>query len=248
MLAPFFMLKELIMTEQNQEWRFYGRRAGRKLNPSRKEVMETLLPLLHIEEEHITQQNETEPKSLFKSTPNKVIFEIGFGSGERLLEMLSTHTDTGFIGAEPFTNGVSSFLKDLQSKHADDLPQNIRLYTDDAIPLAQSFTQGSIDEIHVLNPDPWHKVRHHKRRIINQSNLEIFSKIIKPDGKLIMSTDVPNLAEWMVTEASTHDSFEWDAEQMDHWITPPKGWIHTRYEGKRAKGADSMRYMIFTRR
>ena len=248
MLAPFFMLKEPTMTEQKQEWRFYGRRAGRKLNTTRKEVMDTLLPLLHIEEERITKEHNVDPTSLFKAETSKTIFEIGFGSGERLLEMLGKHADTGFIGAEPFTNGVSSFLKDLHNTYPETLPENIRLYTDDAIPLAQSFQENSIDEIHVLNPDPWHKARHHKRRIINQSNLDIFAKIIKSGGKLIMSTDVPDLAEWMVTEASMHDAFEWDAETMKDWIKPPSGWVHTRYEGKRAKGADSMRYLIFTRK
>ena len=63
-----------------------------------------------------------------------------------------------------------------------------------------------------------------------------------------MSTDVPDLAEWMVTEASMHDAFEWGAETMKDWTHPPSGWVHTRYEGKRAKGADSMRYLIFTRK
>ncbi len=234
------------MTEQNQEWRFYGRRAGRKLNTTRKKVMDTLLPLLHVKEDYITKSYNTDPNKLFNHDFNEFIFEIGFGSGERLLEMLTTHTQTGFIGAEPFTNGVSSFLKDLKDNHPT-LPSNICLYTDDAIPLAKSFAPESLDQIHVLNPDPWHKARHHKRRIINQNNLDIFEKILKPNGLLIMSTDVPNLAEWMVTEASMHPAFEWTAESMNDWLTPPKGWIHTRYEGKRAKGADSMRYMIFKR-
>jgi tRNA (guanine-N7-)-methyltransferase len=117
----------------------------------------------------------------------------------------------------------------------------------DVIPLAKSFTDGSFDSIMVLNPDPWHKTRHHKRRIINQDNLDIFSRILKPGGTLVMTTDVRNLIEWMVTEASNHPDFTWNAKTSDDWKIPPKDWIGTKYETKGAKGADRMHYLFFTK-
>jgi tRNA (guanine-N7-)-methyltransferase len=159
--------------------------------------------------------------------------------------MIRRNPDYGFIGAEPFVNGMTAFLKEIDNEGTT---ENVRLHMDDAIPLVKSLTPNSIDEIYVLNPDPWHKVRHHQRRIINQGNLDLFSNILKTNGRLIMSTDVKDLIEWMVTEASTHPDFEWEATKADDWRIPPKDWIPTRYETKGAKGADKMNYLFFRKR
>ena len=231
-------------SSNNQEWRFYGRRAGRKLNTARKEVMDRLYPELSVPLDIITKEEDLNPSTLFSFEPEKILFEIGFGNGERLTQHLSNEPTTGFIGAEPFSNGMSAFLKDIDDK---DAPNNVRVHMDDAIPLAKSFQSESIDTIMVLNPDPWHKLRHHKRRIIQQENLDIFARILKKGGKLIMTTDVRDLIEWMVTEASNHPAFTWDAQKASDWQDTPKDWIQTRYETKGAKGADRMHYLFFTK-
>ena len=171
--------------------------------------------------------------------------EIGFGNGERLAQHILREPETGFIGAEPFINGMSAFLREIKEKNS---MENIRVTMDDALPLVKSLTPNSIDEIYVLNPDPWHKKRHHKRRIINQDNLSEFARILKSGGKLTLSTDVPDLIEWMVIEASNHPDFNWTATCADDWRTPPKGWIPTRYETKGAKGADKMNYLFFAKK
>ena len=111
--------------------------------------------------------------------------------------------------------------------------------------IANSLAEDTLDGIYVLNPDPWHKKRHHKRRIINQTNLDCFARILKPGAELIMSTDVPDLAEWMFTHATIHPNFKWTGNSKQDWDTKPEGWITTRYEEKKAKGADKMVYMLF---
>lgn len=233
------------MTVQNKnfdEWRFYGRRSGRKLNGVREAVIKNLLPKLSIPEDLVTKDKSLSPSSLFQNKPEKLILEIGFGNGERLAEAVKRNPDTGYIGAEPFINGMSAFLCEIQE---NDTLDNIRVYMDNAIPLVRSFESHSFDKIYVLNPDPWHKTRHHNRRIINQENLSHFARILKPNGSLIMSTDVEPLAEWMVTEATLHPSFEWTATKPDDWRKAPKDWIPTRYETKQAKGAGKMNYLMF---
>ena len=231
-------------TQDSQEWRFYGRRVGRKLNGIRKKLMDELYPKICITD---TPKDGTIPPSLlFDNTSDKAILEIGFGNGEHLAEMMRREPNTNFIGAEPFSNGMSAFLKEI---HEDNLPlNNIRVHMDDAIPVVKSLAPNSIDEIYVLNPDPWHKKRHHERRIINQKNLNEFARIMKPNAKLIMTTDVIDLIEWMVTEASLHPDFEWTAQNADEWRTAPKDWIPTRYETKGAKGADHMNYLFFVKK
>ena len=159
------------MTTEHQEWRFYGRRVGRKLNPKRQEVLDNLYPKLSIDN---LDKNGTQTVSSFGLTEvSKTILEIGFGNGEHLAEMMRRNPEHNFIGAEPFKNGMTAFLKEIND---DDLSlSNIRVHMDDAIPLVKSLAPSSIDEIYVLNPDPWHKTRHHQRRIINQNILCDFS-------------------------------------------------------------------------
>ncbi len=235
-------MNDITSNNTNQEWRFYGRRSGRKLNPTRKALLDELYPELSIQ--NLPKDGSIPPASLFNNASDRTVLEIGFGNGEHLAEMMRREPTTNFIGAEPFTNGMSAFLKEIAED--DTLPlNNIRVHMDDAIPLVKSLGPNCIDEIYVLNPDPWHKKRHHERRIINQKNLDEFARILKPNAELIMTTDVIDLIEWMVTEATLHPAFAWTASKADDWRTAPKGWIPTRYETKGAKGADHMNYLFF---
>jgi tRNA (guanine-N7-)-methyltransferase len=228
----------------SREWRFYGRRAGRKLNAARQDAVDTLLPKLQIPEEAIIRNGALPPTSLFSDRKDKIVLEIGFGNGEHLAEMARREPKTGFIGAEPFINGVSAFLTEPGMAEA----QNVRLHPDDALALVYSLADKSVDSLYILNPDPWHKKRHFKRRIINPENLGEFSRILKPGGDLIFSTDVPDLAEWMVMHAVNHPAFEWQAKCRKDWLEPPEDWIPTRYETKGAKGAARMHYFFFKKR
>lgn len=238
--------KKLAKTDDHQEWRFYGRRVGRQLNTARKAVFDKHYPALCVPVEQITKSGNLDPHDLFTFTPEKIIFEIGFGNGERLSQHCLKEPSKGFIGAEPFSNGMSAFLKSIDDQ-GDEFNNNVRVHMDDAIPLVKSLKPHSIDSIMVLNPDPWHKTRHHKRRIINQDNLSLFSKILKSGGSLIMTTDVRDLIQWMVTEATNHPDFIWTAQCTDDWKNAPENWIQTRYETKGAKGADRMHYLHFKR-
>lgn len=224
--------------------KFYGRRLGRPLSSSRQSAIKDLLPQLEVTRDKITQAGGLNPATLFPSAPDKIIFEIGFGNGEHLAEMMRQQPETGFIGAEPFKNGMAAFLKEIE----DHEPKNIRAWMDDALLLVRSLSPESIDELYILNPDPWHKKRHFKRRIVNEDNLKEYARILKPGGKLVMTTDVIPLAEWMITKTVLNGSFEWTAEKADDWRLPPKNWIHTRYESKQAKGGTKMTYLIFQKK
>ena len=220
---------------------FFGRRKGRSLTPKKQAILEEILPQIEIKQALLSENADLCPKSLFQQNFPEYWLEIGFGQGEHLVGMMEQAPNVGYLGAEPFVNGMAKFIDDIEG-----LPRhNIRVIMDDALQLARSLTPNSLDGIYVLNPDPWHKTRHHKRRIINHNNLDIFARILKPSGKLIMSTDVPDLTDWMVTKAATHPAFEWAANSALDWRTPPENWIHTRYETKRAKNAHKMSYLFF---
>lgn len=184
-------------------------------------------------------------EDLFGAAVSPVWFEIGFGSGEHLIGLMRQHPEVYMIGAEPFINGMANFLQALAESK---LPEtHIRVWMEDAILLAERLPDQSLERIYVLNPDPWPKKRHHKRRIINQENLTTFARILKPGGLLVMSTDVADLADWMVTEASRHPDFNWTAQRADDWRIMPADWIPTRYESKgKAKGRQQI-YLMFNR-
>jgi len=226
---------------QNREKRVYGRKLRRPLNASRQAALDTLLPKVSIADDLLTEKEDLAPSSLFDFDYKECWFEIGFGAGEHLSALMRRHPEIAWIGAEPFINGMSAFLKDIE----DDSKNNIRVHMDDAMMVANSLANNSLDGMYVLNPDPWHKKRHYKRRIISQDNLDCFARILKPGAQLIMSTDVPDLADWMVTQASAHDAFEWGAQCADDWRKKPQDWITTQYEVKGAKNSDRMVYLLF---
>jgi tRNA (guanine-N7-)-methyltransferase len=236
-------LQSNIPKEKN---RLYGRKQTRPLSDIKQAVTDSLLARLQPDIEATKAKKRITIDELFGKAVEPVWFEIGFGSGEHLIGLMKQHPDTYMIGAEPFINGMANFLHAFDSAGLPD--DKVRVWMDDAILLAERLPDRSLERIYVLNPDPWPKKRHHKRRIINQENLTTFARLLKPGGILVMSTDVSDLADWMVTEASLHPDFEWTAKEADDWRVMPADWIPTRYEGKgKAKGRQQV-YLMFVRK
>ncbi|MCK5284727.1 MAG: tRNA (guanosine(46)-N7)-methyltransferase TrmB [Alphaproteobacteria bacterium] len=228
-------------SSDNPVRRVFGRRQSRPLRKSQAEAFNTLLPVLCVPDDALSIDGRLTVTSLFKSLFTEYQLEIGFGSGEHLSTLLQKYPKIGFIGAEPFINGMATFLRDIKDKPHD----NIRVHMDDALTLVHALCNTCIDKIYILNPDPWPKKRHHKRRIINQENLNQFVRILKHGGELIIATDVDDLAEWMVTQCSIHPELEWIAMSANDWKTPPKEWIETRYAFKGRSEGRNQTFLIF---
>lgn len=235
----------LANTKQDQtQNQFYGRKQGRPLSASRKQALDKGLKAYGISDSLLVNKAALKPDTLFQDPYPSYQLEIGFGDGKHLSALMKHEPETGFIGVEPYTNGMSSFLKDI----SPDKPRNISVYMDDAMQLVPALSDKSLDKIYILNPDPWHKKRHFKRRIVNPDNLDEFARILKPNGKLILSTDVPYLADWMFVHTYNHSAFTWHACSSRDWKKPPENWITTTYEKKGAKGAKIMSYFIFEKK
>ena len=121
--------------------------------------------------------------------------EIGFGNGDALATMAEQQLDTDFIGIEVHRPGVGRLLQQLAERELS----NVRIMREDAVQILNScFPDNSLDRLLLFFPDPWHKKRHHKRRIVQPGFVELLARKIKPGGYLHMATDWEDYARHML--------------------------------------------------
>ena len=202
---------------------FYGRRKGRRLRGPKTRLMEELLPRLQI-------AAASTPLDLAALFPGKQEFwlEIGFGGGEHLAARAAEKPDAGFIGCEPFVNGVASMLEHVERRGLT----NIRILMDDARPFLQRLPDRSISGIYLLFADPWPKKRHADRRFIGPHTLPELARVMKPGAHFYAASDEPPLQEWMLEHLRADKNFI-GAEGTENGIYPARpDWPQTRYETK----------------
>lgn len=220
----------------------YGRRHGRPLRKHRQEVMETLLPAMRLSAP--PAGTGIDPAGLFDTPKRDLWFEVGFGGGEHLAWQAARNPDIGFIGCEPFINGVSSLLK-----HVEEGGQtNIRVVPDDARPILDALPDASVGRAFVLFPDPWPKARHAFRRFIGPDNLPRLSRVLKDGAELRIASDDPQLQRWMLEHVWRHPDFEWTARTAEDWRQRPEDWPQTRYEAKALEAGRRPMFLRFVRR
>ncbi len=131
------------------------------------------------------------------------VVEIGFGNGEALLFAAAADPDRDYVGIEVHTPGVGRLLNALATQAIG----NVRVYRHDAVEvLREEIAPGSLDEVRIYFPDPWHKKRHHKRRLVQPAFLALLASRLRTGGRLHLATDWAPYAEHMldVLEASPH--------------------------------------------
>ncbi len=209
--------------DEHRPLRTYGRIKARTLKPRQAGLVESLLPHLALPEEG--------PIDLVALAPEAgpLVLEIGFGGGEHLVAQALTHPETRYIGVEPFLNGVASCLRHIEEANA----QNIRLHQGDAREVIARLPDASLDLVYVLFPDPWPKLRHHKRRLIQPEFLGELARVMKSSAELRFATDWANYAAWTLEHLTREARFTWTAERAEDWRNPWLGHVTTRYEAKK---------------
>ncbi|HEY0281386.1 MAG TPA: tRNA (guanine(46)-N(7))-methyltransferase TrmB, partial [Rhizomicrobium sp.] len=252
----------------------YGRRKGPKLSPHKEELRRTLLPVLALRLEQ-----GADPRSYFSPPPggevdpakrgeagsgggtgncvDDVWLEIGFGSGEHLLELARANPGVGLIGAEPYEAGVAKLLSKIEQEFSSPVHgggaaegggggTNIRIHEGDGRDIVEALPDASLGRVFLLFPDPWPKTRHHKRRFVQTAMLDALARVMKQGAELRIASDDAAYVEWTLERLMAHPDFAWTARSAADWNTRPSGWPQTRYEAKALHGPPA--YLLFVRK
>jgi len=213
----------------------YVRRSGR-LTPGQKKALEQYWPLYGID-------FQTEQPGVYQLAGEfkALKLEIGFGNGDALISMAEKDPNSLYLGIEVHESGVGRCLTNI---HQQALP-NVRLIRHDAIEVLQHMLPPqSLDRVFLFFPDPWHKKRHHKRRIVNQRFRDLLSVLLKPGGCLHIATDWQEYAEYMAAELLS-DSRYMNSGDAKGYAQRPAYRPATRFENRGLKLGHGVWELIF---
>jgi tRNA (guanine-N7-)-methyltransferase len=219
---------------------FFGRRKGYPLRTRQTELFDTLLPRLAL---NVGAPAPNYLTTLFQTPVDEVRLEIGFGGGEHLISEAGNNPRTGFIGCEPFVNGMAKALTAIDDRKL----VNIRLHHADAVELVEWLPAHSLARIDLLYPDPWPKRRHWKRRFVTDASIGKLARILRPAGELRFATDWSDYAAWTLQRFLRSNEFAWTAERAEDWRRPWPGFAGTRYEAKAIREGRTPCYLVFRR-
>ena len=220
--------------------RLYGRRQGHKLREGQAALVEDMLPRL------TAPDGPLDAPTLFGDAPDQarpLELEIGFGGGEHLAAQAAARPDTGFIGCEPFLNGVVTALAHIRDAGLD----NVRLHMGDALEILDRLPDASLSRVYLLHPDPWPKARHAKRRMVNPGPLDLIARKLVPGGEFRLGTDDPTYCRWAMMVMNTRRDFAWAANGPADFLTRPADWPETRYERKARRHGHEVWYFRYLR-
>jgi tRNA (guanine-N7-)-methyltransferase len=171
--------------------------------------------------------------------------EIGFGNGEHLASLATAHPERDYFGIEVHRPGVGHLLM-LAEKNG---LTNLRVSTHDAVEvLRDQVPPGSLDEVLLLFPDPWHKKRHHKRRLVQPPFVELVASRLASGGVFKLATDWENYAQQMLEVlSSAHALFE-NLSPTGDWMPRPDERAPTRFEKRGARLGHGVWDLAFRRR
>jgi tRNA (guanine-N7-)-methyltransferase len=217
--------------------RLYGRSSGHRLRPAQQALLDTLLPAIAV-----PADGEVTTRRLF-GDDRPLHLEIGFGSGEHLAARADLLPDHGFIGCEPFVNGVATALGHVREQNL----ANVRIHRGDALDVLRRLPDGALSFVYLLHPDPWPKARHAKRRMVNDGPLDLIAAKLKSGGEFRLGTDDATYCRWSMMVMNRRRDFGWLAERPADFLERPGRWPETRYEAKARRESREVWYFRYRR-
>jgi tRNA (guanine-N7-)-methyltransferase len=219
---------------------FFGRRKGHKLRAHQADLIAQLLPRLALD---ISGPAPTDAADLFGPPARAIRLEIGFGGGEHLVAEARTHQETGFIGCEPYINGMAKILAQIE---AHDI-RNVRLFAGDAAELLAWLPPRTLARIDLIHPDPWPKRRHWKRRFVQDATIAAMARVLTSGGEFRFVSDIDDYCAWTLAHLARSADFAWTAERASDWREPWSGYTMTRYGQKAEREGRRATYLRFRR-
>lgn len=227
-------------TLEKKDAAFFGRRKGKTLRAHQAGLMDTLLPQVRVD----LSAPVSSPGALFPGCPDDLRLEIGFGGGEHLAADALAHPERGFLGCEPFVNGMAKLMARIEASGL----LNIRVHPGDAGDLIDALPAASLSGVCILYPDPWPKRRHKERRFISDRMLGRMARVMRPGAELRFASDIDDYVSWTVARILRSPDFLWPARHEAEWSTPWPHWSGTRYEDKAIREGRRPVYLTFLRR
>ena len=209
---------------QHRPLRTFGRIKSRPIKAKQAVLFDTLMPGIALPD---PKAGPIDPMALMPGAAG-VWLEIGFGGGEHLAEQAARHPEVLMIGCEPFLNGVASALRHIDEGGL----KNVRLHADDARDVIAALPDASLDRVMILFPDPWHKARHNKRRLLSEAVAAEIARLLKPGGTLRFVTDWKDYADWALERLERTPGLVRIGDIAD-WHAAPEDHVVTRYEEKK---------------
>jgi tRNA (guanine-N7-)-methyltransferase len=225
-------------TAEHRHGAFFGRRKGHKLRAHQADLIAQLLPRLSLD---ITSLGPADLAPLFDAPVGHVRLEIGFGGGEHLIAEAQSFPDIGFIGCEPYVNGMAKILALIE---ADEV-RNIRLFAGDAAELLAWAPAHSLARIDLIHPDPWPKRRHWKRRFVQDATIAAMARALRPEGEFRFVSDITDYCAWTLAHFMRSREFRWTAERASDWREPWPNYTMTRYGRKAEREGRTAAYLSF---
>jgi len=171
--------------------------------------------------------------------------EIGFGNGEHLASLAASHPERDYFGVEVHRPGVGHLLMLVEKNGLT----NLRASSHDAVEvLRDQVTPGSLDEVLLLFPDPWHKKRHHKRRLVQPPFVELVASRLASGGVFKLATDWENYAQQMLEVLSAANALFENLSPTGDWVPRPDERAPTRFEKRGARLGHGVWDLAFRRR
>ncbi len=225
---------------EDGERAFFGRRKGHKLRQHQADLIAHLLPHLALD---LAREVPADAGDIFDPAAEELRLEIGFGGGEHLTAEALAFPKTGFIGCEPYVNGMAKILAQIEAQNIG----NVRLFAGDAAELLAWLPKASLSRIDLIHPDPWPKRRHWKRRFVQDKTIAAMARVLKSGGEFRFVCDIDDYCAWTLSHLSRSPDFVWLAERADDFRLPWPGYTMTRYGRKAAREGRKAAYLRFRR-
>jgi tRNA (guanine-N7-)-methyltransferase len=233
-----FMCSDEKGRKHHRPIRSFVLRKGR-LTTAQARALEELWPDLGIDK----SSGVIDPVGIFRRSAPLVI-EIGFGNGEATWRMARDEPEKNFIGIEVHKPGVGHLLQALESNELG----NVRIARIDAVDfIRDQLPDQCLDGVRVYFPDPWHKKRHHKRRIIQPAFLDLLAQKMIPGGILHLATDWVPYAEHMLEVCAAHEGFI-NLSPTGNYCDKPEWRPPTKYEARGERLGHEVNDLLFARK